>query len=318
MRSGRRKLTPEFEHDLVRDPRLGYEPADGTEFVRCVEHGSPTPLERWHCHDEYELQLIVGARGQAFVGDYIGHFEPGHLVLTGPRLPHNWISTDLPPDGLAVRSLVIQFREEPLRAGLRAIKELEETLPLLERARHGIEFFGLGDGVRDRFHRIRRSHGLERLSEFTGLLSLLGRCKDYRLLSSAPAIGIAAGDARSTISRIVEYVNENYAEPITVAEVAARVNMSENSFSRYFSKATDSTFTAFVNRVRVHKACELLTNSDSQVSSVCYAAGFNNLANFNRRFREVKGMTPSEYRRRGAQRLGGGTPSTHPAPAAPR
>ena len=190
--------------------------------------------------------------------------------------------------------------------------------PLLERARHGIEFFGLGDSVRDRFHRIRRSHGLERFSEFTGLLCLLGRCKDYRLLSSAPAIGMAPGDARSTISRIVEYVNENYAEPMTVAEVAARVNMSENSFSRYFSKATDSTFTAFVNRVRVHKACELLMNGDSHISSVCYAAGFNNVANFNRRFREVKGMTPSEFRRQGAKRLGSGIPSMHPAPAAPR
>jgi hypothetical protein len=123
----RRKLTPEFEHDLNRDPRLGYEAPNLAEFVRCVEHGSPTPLERWHCHDEYELQLIVGARGRAFVGDCVGHFEPGHLVLTGPRLPHHWISTDLPPDGLAVRSLVIQFREQPLRDGMRAIKELESA-----------------------------------------------------------------------------------------------------------------------------------------------------------------------------------------------
>ena len=159
MGSSRRKLTPEFEHDLIRDPRLGYEPPDGAEFVRCVEHGSPTPLERWHCHDEYELQLIVGARGRAFVGDYVGHFEPGHLVLTGPRLPHNWISTDLPPNGLSVRSLVIQFREQPLREGMRVIKELEETRPLLERARQGIEFFGLSESVRDRFYRIKQSHG---------------------------------------------------------------------------------------------------------------------------------------------------------------
>jgi hypothetical protein len=51
MGSRRRKLTPEFEHDLNRDPRLGYEAPNTSEFVRCVEHGSPTPLERWHCHD---------------------------------------------------------------------------------------------------------------------------------------------------------------------------------------------------------------------------------------------------------------------------
>lgn len=306
--SSRRKLTPEFEHDLIRDPRLGYEPTDGAEFVRCIEHGSPTPLERWHCHDEYELQLIVGARGRAFVGDHVGHFEPGHLVLTGPRLPHNWISTDLPPDGLGVRSLVIQFRDEPLRDGMRAIKELEEIRPLLERARRGIEFLGLSDSVRDRFHRIRRSHGLERFAEFVALLCLLNRCEDYRLLSSDQAIVAGPADARSAISRIVEYVNESYAETMSVADVAARVNMSESSFSRYFSKAADSTFTAFVNRVRVHKACQLLMHSDQQISSICYAVGFNNVANFNRRFREVKGMTPKEFRRQSMDRLGGDSP----------
>ncbi len=318
MGSSRRKLTPEFEHDLVRDPRLGYESPNGTEFVRCVEHGSPTPLERWHCHDEYELQLIVGARGRAFVGDYVGHFEPGHLVLTGPRLPHNWISTDLPPDGLSVRSLVIQFREGPLREGMRAIKELEECLPLLERARRGIEFFGLSDSVRDRFHRIRQSHGLERFAEFAGLLCLLKRCNDYRLLSSDPATGLGPGDTRAAINKIVEYVNENYAEPMSIAAVAARVNMSESSFSRYFSKATESTFTAFVNRVRVHKACELLMHSENQISSICYAVGYNNVANFNRRFREVKGITPTEFRRQSLGRLDSGLPPGGATEAAPR
>lgn len=318
MGRSRQKLTPEFEHDLVRDPRLGYEPRDTAQFVHCVEHGSPTPLERWHCHDEYELQLIVAGRGRAFVGDYVGDFGPGHLVLTGPRLPHNWISTDLPPNGLSVRSLVIQFREAPLRDGMRAIRELEEVGPLLERARHGIEFFGLSDSVRDRFYRIKRSHGLERFAEFVGLLCQLQRCEDYCLLSSDQAIGLAVGDTHSAISRIVEYVNENYPEPMPVARVAARVNMSESSFSRWFSKVTDSTFTAFVNRVRIHKACELLMHSENQISNICYAVGFNNVANFNRRFRDVKGITPREFRRQSMERLGGGITPGGAADTPPR
>jgi hypothetical protein len=56
MGSRRRKLTPEFEHDLNRDPRLGYEAPNTSEFVRCVEHGSPTPLERWHCPTKLRRQ----------------------------------------------------------------------------------------------------------------------------------------------------------------------------------------------------------------------------------------------------------------------
>jgi len=298
-----RKLTPEFEHDLVRDPRLGYEETSSEEFVRCIEHGSPTPLERWHCHDEYELQLIVGARGQAFVGDYVGHFEPGHLVLTGPRLPHNWVSSGLPPSGLQVRSLVIQFREAPLREGMRFIKELQEVQPLLDRARHGVEFLGLSEIAHERFGRIRQSRGLERFVEFIRLLRDLQHWSDYRLLSSS-ALDAGPGKTRSTISAIVEYVNGQYAEPLSVGDAAARFNMTESSFSRYFSRETGSTFGNFVNRVRVRKACELLMHTDQQISSICYAVGFNNVANFNRRFRESKGMTPTEFRTQCAARLG--------------
>ena len=300
MGSRQRRVTPQFEHDLIRDPRLGYEAVDDNGLVRCVEHGSPTPLERWHCHDEYELQLIVGARGRAFVGDYVGQFEPGHLVLTGPRLPHNWISTDLPPDGLAVRSLVLQFRDEPLRQAMLAIRELAEVRPLLDRSLRGIEFFGLSDAVRKRFQRIKDSRGLERFVEFSSLLSLLARCEDYRLLSSDHQIAHGKDADLATINGIIEFINENHAEQISVAQVATLVNMSESSFSRFFSKVADSTLPAFVNRVRIHKACQLLARTDDAISTICYAVGFNNVANFNRRFLETKGMTPREYRRSAA------------------
>ena len=70
--------TPELEHDFVRDPNLGYEPEGSYGYVRCLEHGFPNPLVRWHYHEEYELHLIVQTHGKVFVGDYIGQFEPGH------------------------------------------------------------------------------------------------------------------------------------------------------------------------------------------------------------------------------------------------
>ena len=127
---------PELEHDAGRSPSLGYEPAGSYGVVRCLEHGVPNPLVRWHYHEEYELHLIVATRGKVFVGDYIGQFEPGHLVLTGPRLPHNWISTDVPEAGVALRDVVLQFADAPLREAAKVIPELGEALPLLERARH--------------------------------------------------------------------------------------------------------------------------------------------------------------------------------------
>ena len=94
-RSIPRRRQPELERDIARSPSLGYE-APETGLVRCLAHGFPSPLVRWHFHEDYELHLITETSGKAFVGDWIGPFQPGHLVLCGPRLPHNWISLDVP------------------------------------------------------------------------------------------------------------------------------------------------------------------------------------------------------------------------------
>lgn len=304
MAQQQRVRSPELEHDVGRTPNLGYEPPGSFGHVRCLEHGFPNPLVRWHYHEEYELHLIVATRGKVFVGDYIGHFEPGHLVLTGPRLPHNWISTDVPPEGVALRDMVLQFPDAPLRQAAGLIPELSEALPLLERARNGIEFFGVSDLARARFERIKATHGLQRFAEFSVLLGELVRCTDFRLLSTVQLQSHDDDAALARISGIVDYLSEHYCENFSMAELCQRVGMTESSFSRYFRRATGNSFTDFVNRLRINKACQLLMETDRYVTNVCYDVGFNNVANFNRRFLQVKGMTPSEFRRQAEARFG--------------
>jgi len=288
----------------MRDPRLGYEPQSAGSFIRCLEHGFPTPLARWHYHDEYELQLIVATHGRAYIGDYIGEYRPGHLVLAGPRLPHNWIATDAPVDGEQVDRLAIQFQDLPLRRGLEAFHELGDVETLLENARRGVEFFGMSEVARERFQRIRQSRGSRRLAEFVMLLSDLAECADYRLLSSLPYQSRDEDSSMERLNKVVEYVSEHYAESIDMQEVYALTGMSQSTFTRCFGRATGATFTDFVNRYRIGKACEMLMNTDRQIAKIAFDVGFNNLANFNRRFAEVKGMTPTEFRRRGVLRYG--------------
>ncbi len=295
---------PELEHDFVRDPALGYEPKGSYGYVRCLEHGVPNPLVRWHYHDEYELHLIVQTRGKVFVGDYIGHFEPGHLVLTGPRLPHNWISTDVAPEGVAVRDRVLQFSDAPLRESAALIPELQEVLPLLERARHGIEFFGMSERTAAHLDRIKHSHGLRRLAEFLDLMGELSRCTDMRALSTVQLQSFDDDATLAQISGIVDWVNEHCAEQFSMTDVCARLGMSDSKFSRYFRRATGNTFTDFVNRLRINRACQLLMETDRYITNVCFDVGFNNVANFNRRFLQIKGMTPKEFRSQAAGRFG--------------
>ena len=302
-----RQRQPELERAFTRNPALGYEPPEEAGVVRCLAHGFPTPLARWHHHDEYELHLIVASSGKAFVGDWIGPFQPGHLVLVGPRLPHNWVSMDLDGAELALRDLVIQFPHQPIAAAAEQLPELAELLPLLSRASHGIEFFDMGERAQVHWHRVKSHRGLARLVAFLDFMADLAQSTDHRQLS---AVQIQASDDAAELDQINTIVNQltdDLSQPLVAAQVAAGLGMSESRFSRFFRRATGNTFTDFVNRVRINRACQLLMDSDRRVGAICYEVGFNNLANFNRRFLEIKGLTPTEFRRQADRRFGGTT-----------
>jgi AraC-like DNA-binding protein len=305
-RSIPRQRQPELERDFARSPSLGYEAPEETGLVRCLAHGFPSPLVRWHFHEDYELHLITETSGKAFIGDWIGPFQPGHLVLCGPRLPHNWISLDVPEGGAAGRDRVIQFRHEPIEHAASQIPELREVMHLLERARHGIEFFGMSERGREHWLSVKHSRGLARFAAFCDFLADLTRCTDYRLLSNVQMQGKDDDAGLEQINAIVDRITGELAEPLLASAAAAELGMSESRFSRFFRRATGNTFTDFVNLVRVNRACQLLMETDRQVTRICYEVGFNNVANFNRRFREIKGMTPSEFRHQAEHRFGRG------------
>jgi AraC-like DNA-binding protein len=300
----RRTYGPALENEAERTLFQGFESVSSCGVVRCLAHGFPTILNRWHYHPEYELHLIVSTHGRAYVGDYIGTYEPGHLVLTGPGLPHNWLVDDLPAGGIQAHiHKVLQFKDETLRLGSHSLDALGELFPMFERAKHGIEFFGMSELAERRFEEIRNSSGLTRLSIFLGYLAELSECKDYRLLSTSRVQGTADANTQQD-AEIIEYVASNALDDISLLDVAKKFGMSEKYLSKHFKRATGNTFMDFILRLRINKACQLLSDSEMYVASVCHAVGFNNVANFNRHFFKIKGMTPSDFRRRCADRFG--------------
>lgn len=286
----------------VRTPEVERENYDG--IIRYLEHGYPSPRVHWHCHEEYELHLIVSTGGKLFVGDYIGDFSPGHLVLTGPRLPHNWISNSVPDEGVLLRDMILQFAHAPLEQAAETIPELCELLPLLERSTYGIEFLDFGAEAEQYFVRIRASRGIERFAHFLQFMGQLARTSNYRLLSSATMHSFDDDSTLAKVNGVLNYITENYRDPISAEVLAEQMGMSLSKFSRFFRKTTGNSFTDFVSRLRINKACQLLMNTDQYVTNVCYDVGFQNVANFNRRFLQVKGVTPKQFRRQASCRFG--------------
>ena len=274
--------------------------------IRYLEHGWPTELGRWHAHDEYELHLLVETRGKAFVGDHIGVFEPGSLYLTGPLVPHNWVTDGEFCAPVAMRDMLVQFDGAGLAKAESAYPEFRELKPILERSASGLEFIGFDtDEAMSRFADIRDSSGLKRVLLSLDFLIRLSRWKRILPLSAARVTNRSSLKNHSAIVSVIEHVVANYREELTLGESADMACMSPSAFSRHFHATTGNRFIDFINRVRIGQACVKLYETDDRISSICFNVGFRNLANFNRQFLRIKGMTPRAYRteaRRGLAR----------------
>jgi len=268
-----------------------------TRSIRFLEHGWPSELCRWHAHEECELHLIVESRGKAFVGDYIGDFKAGDLFMTGPNLPHNWVTDQVWSEPLATRDMLVQFSHESVEKLAEGFPEFSQVLNILQMAQSGIQFEGFNPTfARGHMEAIRDSKGAERILAFVRFLVRLNEHAEKKILSAAKLVQPQGGSKHARIGQVIDHVIKNFREEISVAQASELAGMTQATFSRNFQSVTGHGFVDFVNRVRIGQACGMLYASDDQVTAICHKAGFKNLANFNRHFLKLKGMTPSEYR----------------------
>ena len=260
-------------------------------------HGYPVRTVRWHYHPEYEIHLVAATSGTFYIGDHVGSFGPGQLIMTGPNLPQNWISDVQPGEIVPARSLVIQFPEDFIEDAA-AMPEMDALRPLLERSRRGLLFDDATSArVRPLMERLVEAQGLLRLALFWEILDLLVNAPEYEVLASLSFELDLTRIGDSGINRALSHLREHLTEQVEESDLAAMVGQSPSAFSRAFKRHTGNTLVRYRNQLRVDLACQmLLTDPDVKVAEICYDVGFSNLSNFNRHFLKLKGMSPSQFR----------------------
>ena len=268
------------------------------ESFKAWQHGYPFRTVRWHFHPECELHHVVSTSGRYFVGDFIGSFEPGNLVLTGPNLPHNWVSDIAPGEQVPVRSRVVQFSESFIAEAMALMPELGCFRDTLERSRRGVLFGSATSGQAEPLLKeLVGTRGIRRLAVFVSVLGLLSRDADARTLTSAGYLPDPSGFMSAGLNEALAYINEHLTEPFGETDLATIAGLSPAAFSRSFRRHTGLALVQYVNRLRINLACQLLMGDDDmKITDVCFSSGFNNISNFNRQFLSQKGMSPSRFR----------------------
>lgn len=264
-------------------------------------HDYPGPYCRWNYHPEYEVHLIQHGTGRFIVGDHIGRFGPGHLVLVGSQLPHHWISDLAEGEHIQQRDVVFQFHPDWVMDCQKLMPELDAATPLLTRAARGIEFSGdTATRAAEELLRIGTSAGLERLQHILAMLQVMGDASSTQWRPVAnPWLPRPLDDsAADVVEDALRYVFSHTTDGVSLVDAAARVSMSPSAFSRYFLRAVGQTFSDTVRKLRLAQACQLLERTDDPVSVIYHRTGYQNLSNFNRQFLREYRLTPTQYRRR--------------------
>ena len=254
----------------------------------------------WHFHPEFDILLILKNTGQYLNGDYIGDFKPGTLVIMGPNTPHAFHPAEADDNDPGNPSTaVIQFSDVSLGREFLQKPEMAHIAPFLADASRSFEFFG---ETRIQAEKIilgmKECSDLQRFIQLILLLDLLANSPqdDRRQLVSPLYSPSLNKESVSKIDQVARYIMNNLSKRISLSDVEELSGMSPKSFSRFFKKNTGKSFVQYVNEMRIGQACRRLIETDDSISTICYDAGFNALSNFNRRFQEIKHMTPREFR----------------------
>lgn len=101
----------------------------------------------------------------------------------------------------------------------------------------------------------------------------------------------------SIINSVVDYMEKNYSNVITLSMLAEAMGYEYCYFSKMFYRIFSMSFNDYLNTYRFNKACELLTDTDIPITQVSFKSGFQSIRSFNGTFKRLAGVSPSEYRR---------------------
>ena len=248
----------------------------------------------YHFHPEYEIVCVLNGSGTRHVGNNFSRYENGDLVFLGPNLPHAGFG--LNAHGLH-EEIVIQIKEDVFNQSILTRPEMFAIRALLERVKHGVCFSGeTKDCVTRKLRRLLKLSQFEKYMELLSILHIMATSTEYVLLNEDLKISSSIAKNNLRLQNIFNYVEEHFSEEIEIKKVASIANLSVPAFCNYFRKIMNTTFTDFVNQYRIQRACSLL-QEERTIYETCFECGFNNVAYFNKVFKQITFKTPSEFKK---------------------
>lgn len=245
----------------------------------------------FHWHPEVEVLFCVEGSASVTVKDSLFSMKKGDVLVVNSSISHRVVSD--------AEGIVCYIRypwkllDDMVVEGSRIFACNSTTDQLHSYRRLQASFQSL---VYEYVNPTRKSRGNQDIL----MLEILNQIIEEFQIEEAPAVG---GRVREDlrIQQIVQYVNRNFQQNISLSSLAEELFLSPSTLSRFFKKNTGIYFVDYVNQVRARFGLVELIYSDASITEIAVNSGFSNLSVFSRVFKEIYGMTPTDYRRKHRQ-----------------
>lgn len=248
----------------------------------------------FHQHEEIQISFIKKGYGNLIVGDSFTTFTEGDILVFGKNLPHVLKSAK------KCTMISIYFSKENFGKEFFDLSDLKYIDDFLNESTKGFKIRSNNEKIGKLIQELGSLVGFHRFSCFFTLLDLLNQ-------SSKKQLCTFIYDKKSNpieekrMKRIMDHVMNNLDKEISLDEVSGIASMTKTAFCRYFKQRTNKTFFEFLIEIRIERACGLLTkNPDLSITAVSELCGYKNISNFNRKFKEIKLVSPKTLKNQGA------------------
>lgn len=249
-----------------------------------------SPYEASHFHPELEILFVIEGNAVITVKSRKYELKKDDILLVNPNTPHIVESTE---DAIIYRIYLswkfigriisdrnILFDTDKIFLGIsenRVKKDIKQILQELV------------------FQYV-RIPGKTRCMEESLIYQLLDCLIENYELDGGVDINYKDCSEDERLNYILDYIGKNYMNKISLSELADKLYMSPSVLSRMFKKQTDIYFVDYVNQLRARYAAREIAYSTENITKIAMDCGFTNLSMFNRIFRRIYEMSPSEYR----------------------
>lgn len=259
---------------------------------------------RIHWHTYIELLYVINGSAEIIIDCETYCVQPGDFMIINSQESH--ASSFL--EGVQSEILVIQFEPSVINQNLGSLYESKYIVPFLQRqvrySKHikldeNCELKQLLTGISDEFASKQPGYELSIKGDIYKVFAWLIRNNHIIL---APDSGFKAADLQR-LGSILEYIEKNYREQITIQDASKMQCMSYHHFCRFFKKATGKTFLEYLNFVRLCESEKQLITTSETISQIALNTGFPSISYFNRLFKKAKGMSPLSFRKQNSSKM---------------